>query len=146
LRSFKAHCQDGETHTNLYEDFRPRGVTSKALTTGIDEVVYSGDPIVMCRAHTQRLCVELRVEPPYAELRAEPLYVELRVELHIEPLYAELYIGPRVEPRAKLYIELRAGLCMELYIELRAELCIELRAELHAKLVQFYGIFITAKN
>ena len=38
-RSFKAHCQDGETHTNLYEDFRPRGVTSKALTTGIDEVV-----------------------------------------------------------------------------------------------------------
>jgi len=40
LRSFEAHCQDGETHTNLYEDFRPRGVTSKALTTGIDEVVY----------------------------------------------------------------------------------------------------------
>ena len=41
LRSFEAHCQDGETHTNLYKDFRPRGVTSKALTTGIDEVVYS---------------------------------------------------------------------------------------------------------
>jgi hypothetical protein len=40
LRSFEAHCQDGETHTSLYEDFRPGGVTSKALTTGIDEVVY----------------------------------------------------------------------------------------------------------
>ena len=40
LRSFEAHCQDGETYNNLYEDFRTRGVTSKALTTGIDEVVY----------------------------------------------------------------------------------------------------------
>ena len=46
MRSFEAHCQDGETHTNLYEDFRPRGVTSKALTTGIDEVVYVGGEVV----------------------------------------------------------------------------------------------------
>ena len=40
LRSFEACCQDGET--NLYEDFCLRGVTTKALITGIDKVVYMG--------------------------------------------------------------------------------------------------------
>ena len=50
LRSFKARCQDGETYTNLYKDFRPRGVTSKALTTRIDERVYIGYPLLSIEA------------------------------------------------------------------------------------------------
>jgi len=67
------------------------GILGRGTCRGYRE--YSGDPIVMCRAHTERLCVELRVEPPYAELRAEPHAeprVELRAEPRAEPLYVEL--------------------------------------------------------
>jgi len=72
----------------------------------------------VCPAHTQRLCVELRVEPPYAELRAEPrveLRVELRAEPRAEPLYAKLCVEPRVEPCAKLHIKLRAAGSLRAY-------------------------------
>ena len=100
-----------------------RGILSRGTCRGYQE--YSGDPIVVCRAHTQRLCVELRVEPPYAELHAEPR-VELRAEPRAEPLYV------------KLRVELHIELCAELRVELRIEPCVELRAEPRAEPLYTY--------